>query len=106
MKPLRFVGSSRDDLRAFPAAVRQAIGEELARVQWGYAPLDCKPMPSVGIGAYEVRVHIGGAWRAIYVAKRADAIYVLHAFRKKTQKTSRTDIELAIHRYRLLRTIP
>ena len=106
MKPLRFIGTSRDDLRTFPAAVRQAIGEELARVQWGFPPLDCKPMPSVGIGAYEVRVHVGGAWRAIYVAKRADAIYVLHAFQKKTQKTGKSDIELAKHRYKLLRKTP
>ena len=52
-------------------------------------------MSSVGAGAYEVRVRSEGAWRAIYVAKFADTVYVLHAFQKKTQKTSKGDIDLA-----------
>jgi phage-related protein len=60
-------------------------------------------MPSVGAGAYEVRVRdASGAFRAIYVAKFADAIYVLHAFQKKTQKTRKEDIELAAKRYRMI----
>lgn len=64
-------------------------------VQFGGTPTDFKTMNSVGAGAYEVRVRIEGASRAIYVAKFADAVYVLHAFQKKTQKTSKGDIELA-----------
>ena len=64
-------------------------------VQFGGTPTDFKPMSSVGAGAYEVRVRIEGAWRAIYVAKFAEAVYVLHAFQKKTQQTSKADIDLA-----------
>ena len=77
MKPLEFLGSSRDDLCA---------------------------MPAVGTGAYEIRVRDeSGAYRAIYVAKFEAAVYVLHAFHKKTQQTAKMDIELAKARYRLIR---
>lgn len=101
MKPLQFIGTSLDDLRAMPADVRQAMGLELMRVQYGGMPLDFKPMPTVGAGAYEVRVRDGsGAFRTIYVAKFANAVYVLHAFQKKTQKTARVDLEIAALRYR------
>jgi phage-related protein len=102
LKPLKFIGSSQDDLRDFPIAVRQAIGIELMVVQFGGMPNDFKPMPTVGAGAYEVRVNIDGAWRAIYVAKFAEAVFVLHAFQKKTPKTSKPDIDLAAHRYKLI----
>ena len=101
-KSILFVGSSRDDLRAFPAEVRKALGEELLRVQNGLMPVDFKPIKDVGKGAYEIRVHLNGAWRVIYVAKFANAVYVLHAFEKKTQKTSQSDMELAKRRYKLI----
>ena len=104
MKALEFLGSSRDDLCAMPAFVRHEIGLELMRVQFGGEPKNFKPMPTVGAGAYEVRVREqSGAYRAIYVAKFETAIYVLHAFRKKTQRTARADIELAKARYRMIR---
>jgi phage-related protein len=103
MKPLVFLGSSQDDLRAMPAPVRHAMGMELMRVQFGGEPTDFKPMPSVGAGAYEVRIReVNGAWRTIYVAKFAEAVYVLHAFQKKTQKTAKSDLELAARRYKLI----
>ena len=100
LKPLMFVGNSKEDLRSFPAEVKHAIGVELMRVQAGADPTDFKPMQAVGRGAYELRVHIQGAWRAIYVARLRDAIYVLHAFQKKTRRTSRRDIDVASRRYR------
>lgn len=99
MKALRFVGSSLDDLKDFPAEARREAGFELDAVQRGLMPSDFKPMLSVGAGAYEIRLHVLGEWRVIYVAKRADAIYVLHAFHKKTQRTRREDIDLAARRY-------
>jgi phage-related protein len=102
MKPLSFVGSSLDDLRAFPAAVRHAIGVELMRVQFGGVPTNFKPLKEAGSGAYEIRVHLDGAWRVIYVAKFEKVIYVLHAFQKKTQRTAQSDIELAARRYKLI----
>jgi phage-related protein len=98
MKPLEFVGRSRQDLQEFPREVRRAMGLELLKVQLGDPPTDFKPMPSVGRGVYEIRVRMEGAWRLMYVAKFADAVWVLHAFQKKTQQTSKEDIELAKQR--------
>ena len=101
MKALQFVGSSQGDLAAFPEPARRAAGFELWQVQLGLMPSDFKSMPAVGAGAYEVRIKIGTQWRVIYVANRGDAVYVLHAFQKKTQKTARRDIDLAASRYKL-----
>ena len=94
-KPLKFVGPSLDDLRNFPEEARRAAGFELRAVQNGFDPRDWKAMPSVGSGVREIRIHVLGEWRIIYVAKLGDAIYVLHAFQKKSQKTHKNDIELA-----------
>jgi len=100
MKELNFVGSSLDDLKNFPAEARREAGFELRAVQRGLMPADFKPMPEVGGGAYELRIHAQGEWRVVYVAKFKDAVYVLHAFQKKTQKTRKEDIELAVRRYK------
>ncbi|UJP04421.1 MAG: type II toxin-antitoxin system RelE/ParE family toxin [Nitrosomonas sp.] len=100
MKPLRFIGSSLDDLKSFPVEARREAGFELYAVQYGLMPGDFKPMLNVGSGAYEIRLHVLGEWRIIYVAKMHDAVYVLHAFQKKTQKTKCEDIELAVRRYK------
>lgn len=100
MKSLRFIGSSLDDMRDFPADARRQAGFELDAVQRGLEPSDWKPMTSIGTGVREIRIHVLGEWRVIYVANLADAIYVLHAFQKKTQKTRREDIELARRRFR------
>ena len=94
-KPLVFVGSAHDDLRAFPEKARRRAGYELHQVQIGLQPSDSKPMRTVGPGVREIRVHAGGAFRLIYVAKFGEAVYVLHAFEKKTMRTSRRDIDLA-----------
>ena len=102
MKSLIFLGSSLDDLREFPEDARRTAGHELMEVQLGASPSDFKPMPSVGKGAYEIRIHAGGEWRVIYVAKFKKNIYVLHSFQKKTQKTLTSDIELAVKRYHLI----
>lgn len=99
MKPLAFMGSSREDLSAFPSEARRIAGHELWQVQSGLLPSDFKPMSTVGPGCYEIRIHRAGEWRVIYIAKRAAAVYVLHAFRKKTQATAQSDIRLARHRF-------
>jgi phage-related protein len=103
MKPLRFVGSSLSDLRAFPTDARRAAGFELWQVQRGLMPSDFKPLLGVGPGAYEIRVQVSGEWRVIYVAKFAHGIYLLHAFQKKTRKTRKEDVELARRRYRQIK---
>lgn len=103
MKRLEFLGSSRDDLAAMPKGVRRRVGVELMRVQLGSQPSDFKPMPTVGSGVYEIRVRdVSGSYRAIYVAKFESAVYVLHAFQKKSQRTARPDIALAEARYRMI----
>ena len=100
MKSLKFVGSSLDDLRDFSAEARRQAGFELYAIQRGLEPSDGKPMHDIGPGVREIRIHVLGEWRVIYVAKFSDAVYVIHAFQKKTQKTKREDIELARRRYR------
>ena len=100
VKELRFVGSSLDDLRNFPEEARRIAGFELRAVQNGLEPQDWKPMRSIGSGVKEIRIHVLGEWRIIYVAKLANAIYVLNAFQKKSQKTNGNDIELARKRFK------
>lgn len=103
MKRLAFLGKSHADLTAFPEGARRKAGYQLNRVQAGLEPDDWKPMPSIGQGAREIRVRdSAGAFRVIYVAAFADAVYVLHAFQKKSQRTAMLDIELARVRYRQL----
>jgi phage-related protein len=99
MKRLEFVGSSLDDLRAFPAEARRAAGFELGFVQRGLEPSDWKPMKEIGPGVREIRIHVMGEWRVLYVAKFMEAVYVLHAFQKKARKIRREDIQLARERY-------
>ena len=103
MKPLKFIGSSEDDLSEFPKEAKGAAGHELWQVQLGLMPSDWKPMLNVGVGTYEIRIHVLGEWRVIYVAKFADAVYVLHAFQKKAQQTCKEDIALATARYKQLK---
>ncbi|MEO7623108.1 MAG: type II toxin-antitoxin system RelE/ParE family toxin [Gallionella sp.] len=75
-------------------------GYQLDKVQRGKQPDDFKPMPSIGKGVEEIRVRDdAGIYRIIYTARISDAIYVLHAFQKKTQTTSKHDIEIAKQRY-------
>ncbi len=103
MKPLYFVGSALEDLRAFPRAPRREAGYQLDRVQFGLEPSDWKPIPTVGRGVREIRIHDEGQYRVIYVAKIDDAVHVLHAFQKKTQKTRKKDIEIARRRLKEIR---
>jgi phage-related protein len=98
---VEFLGGSLDDLRAFPETARREAGYQLDRVQNGLDPADWKPMAIVGRGVREIRIRDDdGAFRVFYVTKFGDVIYVLHCFQKKTQKTAKTDIDLAAKRYR------
>ena len=104
-KSIIWLGNSRRDLRAFPALARRLAGFQLRRLQQGLDPDDWKPMQTVGPGVREIRIHIAGAHRVFYVAARAEAIYVLHAFEKKTQKTSAQDLRIGRDRFRALRKL-
>lgn len=99
MKPVVFVGDSLKRLREFPEDVRHDAGYQLDKVQRGQTPDDCKPMPSIGKGVEEIRIwDDSGTYRVIYTARLRDAVYVLHAFQKKTQATSKRDVDIARQR--------
>ena len=95
MKPIEFRGRALDDLRSFPQTAMREAGYQLDRVQNGLSPDDTKSMPTIGDGVVELRIwDEAGTFRVVYVAKLADAIYVLHCFQKKTQQTAKRDIAL------------
>lgn len=103
MKRIDFLGDSLARLREFPDEARSEAGFQLRRVQAGENPADWKPMTTVGPGVREIRVReAGGAFRVIYLANLPERLVVLHAFQKKTQRTSQRDIELAAKRFREL----
>jgi phage-related protein len=96
MKPVIWMGGSKEGLKAFPEDARREVGYQLEHVQEGVDPDDWKPMSIVGTGVREIRVReSSGAFRCIYLATRPEGVYILHCFQKKTQKTSRQDLDLA-----------
>ncbi|HAT8371318.1 type II toxin-antitoxin system RelE/ParE family toxin [Legionella pneumophila serogroup 1] len=100
MKPIRFLGDSLSRLREFDVDAKQDAGYQLDKVQRGEQPDDFKPMPSIGKGVEEIRIwDESGTYRVIYTARLTDAVYVLHAFHKKTQATAKRDIDLAKARF-------
>lgn len=99
-RPVTWVGNALDELRQFPLEARRAAGHQLHLVQIGVEPSDWKPMPVIGPGVRELRIHTGRAFRVIYLASYQDAVYVLSAFEKKSGRTSKLDIELARKRLR------
>jgi phage-related protein len=100
MRPVCFLGDSLKCLPEFPESARHDAGYQLDKVQRGHQPDDFKPMPAVGKGVEEIRVlDSSGAYRVIYFARRAAAVYVLHAFHKKTQRTPQKDLEIAKRRF-------
>jgi phage-related protein len=98
MRPVEFVGRAREDLRAFPEEVRQDVGHALYLVQIGQTPDNVKPLRGFGSGVQEIREDgEGGTYRAAYTVALPGAIYVLHAFQKKSprgRKMARADEEL------------
>ena len=102
IKAAVFVGDSRKRIREFPDEAKAVAGRELFRVQCGSDPSDWKPMNTIGAGVREIRVQEAGQFRIMYVAKFAEAIYILHAFQKKTAQTPKRDIDLARRRFNAL----
>jgi len=97
------MGGSKADLVAFPRDARHDAGYQLEKVQCGFEPSDWKSMPTVGAGVREIRIHEeSGAFRVIYLAARAEAVYVLHCFQKKSQTTNRSDVQLAVKRFKAI----
>jgi len=104
MKTIRFLGDSLKRLREFPEDVRHDAGYQFDKLQRGLQPDDFKPMPTIGKGVEEIRLwDDSGTFRVIYTARLKEMVVVLHAFQKKTQATSRRDMELAKHRWAQLK---
>jgi phage-related protein len=103
MKVVRFLGDSRKVMREFPKDARQAAGYQLERIQAGHQAEDFKPMLPIGAGVEEIRISEESGWyRVVYTARLAEAVYVIHAFQKKTRATSQRDIDIARERFREL----
>lgn len=98
-RPLVWIGSTRGDVRAFPRAVRRHLGHALYAAQEGEVDPSAKPLSGFG-GASVLEIvaqHCGGTWRAVYTVRYPEAVYVLHAFQKKSKRgvaTVKKDIDL------------
>jgi len=100
MKQLIWMGNSKKALLKFPPDAQHDAGWQLENVQYGGKASDFKPMSSIGQGVEEIRIWVAsGTYRVIYIARFAEAVYVLHAFQKKTQQTSPKDVALARSRF-------
>ncbi len=103
MKPVSFLGDTLTGIRAFPDGPRREAGFQIDRVQRGLEPDHWKPIKTIGPGVREIRMsEAGGAYRVVYIATLPDAVYILHAFQKKTRATPKRDIAIAESRYREL----
>jgi len=97
-RPIIWVGSSRRDLRAFPRDVRRDIGQSLYAAQQGETDPSAKPLKGFGGGSVIeiVAEHRSDTWRAVYTVRYPEAIYVLHAFQKKSNEASPRRKEILI----------
>lgn len=101
MLEISWLGDSIDVVRGYNKHVREAIGGELRLLQKGQRPVHARPLKTVGRGVWELKISDAhGQFRVVYIVRRNDRIYVLHAFQKKTQKTPQTDIDLAKTRFK------
>jgi phage-related protein len=101
-KPIYWIGSSKEDITNFPTEARRKAGFQLRTLQKGQLPSDFKSMSIIGQGVEEIRIRTENAYRVFYIAKFSEAIYVLHAFQKTTQKTAKKDIQIGQQRYKQL----
>ena len=105
-RPIHWLGSSLKDIQAFPAEVRKEAGYQLHRIQNGFKASDVKSFSAVGKGVEEVRLdNADGTYRVMYIARSFEAVFVLHCFRKKTQRTAKVDINIARARFRSISKI-
>lgn len=102
LKPILWLGDSIEIVRSWPARTRRRAGEELFRLQLGGEPLHWRDMRTVGRGIREIKISEGGQYRIFYVTRRGENIVVLHAFEKKTQRTSKADLEKGRQRLKLI----
>ncbi len=98
MRPMLWVASSKRDYREFPPRVQDTLGFELFLAQTGQHPPSAKPLKGLGSGVVElIEDFDGDTYRAVYTVRFRDAVYVLHAFKKKSKRgiaTPKSDIDL------------
>jgi phage-related protein len=103
LRPLVWLGSSKNDLRDFPDGAQKRLGDELQLLQFGGMPKDAKPFKGVGGGVLELAVrYASDAFRVVLALQIGSRIYVLHAFQKKSKKgvaTPKRDVDLIRKRY-------
>ena len=101
---VHWVGDSKEVLSAFPHEVKGVFGYSLRRLQKGLIPdCDARRMESVGKGVWELKTSDERTWyRVMYLTQIGDALYVLHAFEKSSQKTDRRDLEIAKSRMKMV----
>ncbi|MCT1639194.1 type II toxin-antitoxin system RelE/ParE family toxin [Dietzia cinnamea] len=105
MRDVEFIGSSLDDLRSFPKDARDECGHGIYLVQQGEMPKSFKSMSQVGSGCYELRVQENDSWfRVFYVATLGETVWILHAFQKKSNQTSKRDIDIGKSRFKEAKT--
>ncbi len=98
---IEWLGDSLGVVRGYSKPIRKSFGSELRLLQTGAKPIHARPLKTVGRGVWEIKVNeMEGQFRVVYLIRRRDRIYVLHAFQKKTRKTSKQDIELAKKRFK------
>ena len=105
LKKVIWLGSSKERIKKWPEITKDIAGEELQRVQAGENPLDWRPMPDVGFGVKEIRVHNPGEYRVFYIANYPEAVYVLRVFAKKSEKTALKDIRIGRAQYAALQKL-
>lgn len=99
-KNICFLGSTKEDIIAFPNDAKRESGQQLGLLQAGEEADDWKPFSSIGSGVKEICIRKDNEYRIVYVTKYKECIYILHAFVKKQQKTRKADIDLAKQRYK------
>jgi len=102
---LHFEGDSLEVLSSFPDDIKRSLGFSLRQLQIGRVPTSqTRSMSSIGPGVYELKESDERAWyRAVYLSKVGNTIYVLHCFEKENRKTDRRDINVARQRLKLVR---
>lgn len=99
-KDAYFVADTQAVLRSFPAEVRRLFGYEIMRLQQGLRPLHYRSMSkAIGPGVAEIKVKYRGEYRAFYTVNLSDRVYIISAFRKKTNQTPKAEIDLAKARF-------
>jgi phage-related protein len=103
LRPIYWLGDSQSVVRSWSNSTKRQTGAELFRLQLGSDPIHWRAMKSVGRGVREIKIAEDGQYRVLYLTRRLDEIVVLHAFEKKTRRTSKSDIDLGKQRLKSLK---